>query len=134
MVPALVLTGCQSLQKLLPGRDGDRDRSRAEPGSRTVLAGSLVALALEGLLELLDEDEEDVDELEDVVPDASEGATGPSPPSITASSGIEASGPGSKEDEASGAGEGATAPSPPSSAASCSSSGPAFLVASTKPR
>ena len=60
---------------------GDRDRSRAEPGSRTVLAGSLVALALEGLLELLGEDEEVPEELDDVVPDAGEGAAGPSLPS-----------------------------------------------------
>ena len=43
-----------------PGRGGARDRSRAEPGSRTVLTGSLVPFAFVGLLGLLELLEEDV--------------------------------------------------------------------------
>ena len=46
------------------GRDGDLERSLAEPGSRTPVT-SLPVLALEGLLGLGEDDEEDVDDESD---------------------------------------------------------------------
>ena len=86
-----------------PKRAGDRERSRAEPGSGIVLVGSLVALALEGLLELLEEDDDELDEeLSEL--DAGTGAetTASLMFPITSSSGMVLSGPGSTIEDASG--------------------------------
>ena len=77
-----------------PKRAGDRERSRAEPGSGVVLVSSLVALALEGLLELLEEvDEESDDELSELVTGTGAETTASLMVPSTSSSGMVLSGP-----------------------------------------
>ena len=71
-----------------PNRAGDRERSLAESGSGLVLAGSLVTLALEGLLELLEEVDDDAeDELSELVTGTGAETTASLMVPITSSSG-----------------------------------------------